>query len=828
MKTWPIIALVAGLIACLALVLSLGRAVKSDLDALSTARTDDLSWLISQLEVELLRFEVAVIDAQSAPDPDLRAVRGRFDIFYSRAGTLFDSAIFAFLRETGTAQPALQATEGFLSHVTPLIDGPDGSLRVALPDIRSRIQSLRPEIRALALDGIQGFALQNATRRADLSATLSRLASLLLVLFAALLVAFAVLVKLFRRGQVFARESQAARTRFEAAISSSLDAVLVVDTSGRILEFNGAAEQVFGYTRAEAIGADMADLIVPEHLRALHRKGMARFLTTGTPKVIGAGRVRLEGLRKSRQTFPVELSISLSETDGERVFVSYLRDITEELRAEEDLRAARDKAQESEQAKSDLLTVMSHEMRTPLNGILGSLELMQQDRLTDRQRRHLHAIEVSGKLLLSHVTDVLDFSRLGAGHRLGDPAPFDLPRLVQAVTDSLAASATARDNRLDADMVSPDLEQVIGHRTALQQCLVNLVGNAVAFTSGGIITVEVERLSGDDLVEFRVADTGVGIAPDYLDVIFDEFVTIDTAFARDGSGTGLGLAITKRLVEAMGGDITADSIPGEGSLFSMRLPLPRHVPPALTNAPPPPGPGPGHGAAQVLPGQTALVVDDNDINRTILRDMLNDLGFAVVDASNGHDAIDLLARRPFDILLLDISMPGIDGIETLRRVRKLDTGWRDLPAIAVTAHAAAKDHATIRAETFQGLLVKPVSLSGLRAELSAALPGDVVAGGDQVPGSDFRARFGEDRYQAALTELHADVTALLAALRAGQMVDAADRDEAHRLSGSAAILGQHMLWQTLQAIQNCEASNWPSCRSRYLQDLEARAAGLNA
>ena len=418
MKRWPVFAFVGLLIVSLVIVVSLGREVKSDLDALSTAKTDDVSWLMSQLEVELLRFEVAVIDASSRTDVDLSAVRNRFDIFYSRADTLTDSMLFSFLRREAAAQPALQAMEGFLSRLTPLIDGPDDQLRTALPELRSQIQTLRPEIRELALGGIQGFAQENAIRRAELAGTLTRLASLLVVLFVALLLAFAFLIKLFRQGQLFARQSQSARNRFEAAITSSLDAVLVVDTSGRILEFNGAAEDVFGYSQAEAIGADMAELIVPEHLRALHKKGMARFLETGEQKVIGAGRIRLEGLRKSQETFPVELSISLAETDGEQVFVSFLRDITEDLKAEEDLREARDKAQESERAKSDLLTVMSHEMRTPLNGILGSVELIDQSNLTDRQQRHLHSIEVSGKLLLEHVTDVSGFFAAGLGQCL--------------------------------------------------------------------------------------------------------------------------------------------------------------------------------------------------------------------------------------------------------------------------------------------------------------------------------------------------------------------------------------------------------------------------
>lgn len=418
MRRWPVAVFVLLLLISLVLVGALGREVKSDLQALSTAKNDDLSWVLAQMEVELLRLEVSVLTASDGTDETLAIMRNRFDIFYSRTATLAESSRLAFLREDPGVQVAMMAVTDFLGRAIPAIDGPDDQLRAALPSLLVQIRTLRPETRDLALAGIQRYAALDAARRADLAATLSRLAALLFSLFLLSLVAFVFLVGLFRQGQRFARQSQAARNRFEAAITSSLDAVLVVDRSGRIVEYNGAAEEVFGYTKNEAIGADMAQLIVPEHLRAAHQSGMDRFLATGEKKVIDAGRVRLEGLRRSGEVFPVELSISLAETDGEQLFVSFLRDITEELQAEEDLRAARDKARESDQAKSDLLTVMSHEMRTPLNGILGSIELIDRDNLTEQQRRHLRSISVSGNLLLSHVNDVLDFSRLGSG-RLG-------------------------------------------------------------------------------------------------------------------------------------------------------------------------------------------------------------------------------------------------------------------------------------------------------------------------------------------------------------------------------------------------------------------------
>lgn len=482
------VALFSGLlIAGLLFVVYLGRSVVEDLDALSTALHDDISWNMSQLEIETLNLGSAVHDAAHGHNNDLSAFRKRYDIFYSRVTTLTQSTFYQAIRDDDRAQAGLNSIRAFLDSVTPIVDGPDTALRAALPDIEQKLAALRPHVRTLALTGIQVFAQAEADRRAELSRTLVKLATSILGLVLILLGALFILVKLYRNGQQVAHDNQVVRSRFEAAVSSSLDAVLVVDTGGRIVEFNGAAEAVFGFSRAEALGGDMAEMIVPAHLREMHRNGMARYLETGEQKVIGAGRLRLEGLRKSGEIFPVELSISLSEADGERVFVSFLRDITRELEAEEELRTARDKAQESERAKSDLLTVMSHEMRTPLNGILGSLELIEQDGLSQRQQRHLNSISVSGELLLSHVNDVLDLSSLNSDSVPQPKVNFDLREMVQQIADSLVASAQSRGNVLTIDYLSGDLDAVVGAKRAVQQCLINLLGNAIKFTSDGVV-----------------------------------------------------------------------------------------------------------------------------------------------------------------------------------------------------------------------------------------------------------------------------------------------------------------------------------------------------
>ena len=747
MGRWPFIALGVLLIVSLFFIGLLGRSVTTDLRALSTAQNDDVSWRMSQLEVELLRLQNATMSALSTPEDGLSNLRKRYDIFYSRIITLRQSALYQSFQDDPEVLSHLKMATDFLDQTTPTIDASDAKLSAELEAIYENIIALAPKVRSLALAGVESFTSQEAARRDTFSETLRRLAIGIVLLITVLFAALATLIGLYRQGKAISMVSDIARARFEAAISSSLDAILVVDERGRIIEFNGAAQSVFGYTHDEVVGKDMVNLIVPEDLREAHQAGMRRFLKTGERKVIDAGRIRLKAMRKSGDIFPVELSISVSKAAGEIVFVSFLRDITPELEAEDTLKEALEKAQLGEKAKSKLLTVMSHEMRTPLNGILGSLDLIDRSNLTNRQLQHLKAIAVSGDLLLSHVNDVLDFSKLSSDSEISETKVFDLSALVNEVAESLQANARTQNNALTVNFLSSDLGYVSGASLSLQRCLVNLLGNANKFTHDGQVNVAVERL-GNDMVEIRIADTGVGIAPENLENIFEEFVTIDTAFDRTNSGTGLGLAITKRLINQMGGDITAESHLGEGSLFKLRLPLPVATAPELAHIP-----------QEIAPLQSnirALVVDDNQINRDILSAILEDVEANVRSASNGFDAIDLAKNETFDVLMLDISMPEIDGIETLSRIRQNEGDRPPVPAIAVTAHAASEDHQKILAAGFDSLLVKPVTRASVQQCLTGVFDMPLSNPPEeetQQSDNEYLQRFGKDRYAAALLEM---------------------------------------------------------------------------
>lgn len=450
-------------------------------------------------------------------------------------------------------------------------------------------------------------------------------------------------------------------------------------------------------------------------------------------------------------------------------------------------------------------------MRTPLNGIMGALSLIKRRGLSERDHRHLDAIAVSSELLLTHVNNVLSLSRLEADAAGPAPSVMDLGDVVSKTVASLEASAQDRGNTLDLRLLYQGPAVVQGDKTALQQCLVNLIGNAIKFTMNGDIMVEVEQVDDEGTFDFRVSDTGVGIADDEQDRIFDEFVMADMRHNRDSAGTGLGLSITRRLAQRMGGDVSVQSLLGEGSLFTLSLPLPAaSVPDSL------PSPKGFETAGKV---GHILVVDDNEINRMVLVDMLGDMGLSSVEAEDGFQALEQLQNIRFDAVLMDISMPGLDGFETLHRLRDLDVDWSDLPVIAATALTQPKDRDAIFQAGFAGLLTKPINPQELSNTLGAVLN---YPERQETLAKDFTKRFGEQAAAKALSVFARDAEAVITAAKAPDPDIEALREPVHRLAGSAGVLDLAEIMQLLQTLENTEAQDWPALIAQ-LQDCLTKA-----
>jgi len=392
------------------------------------------------------------------------------------------------------------------------------------------------------------------------------------------------------------------------------------------------------------------------------------------------------------------------------------REIQERSVVNQELRQAKDKAEDAARLKSEFLANMSHEIRTPLNGVTGMITLALDHCAVPDEREQLEAAKTAALSLTAILNDILDLSRLEAGKLKIESVAFDLGATLRAGLRIFDIAVAEKDLRLTMD-VSPDCPpRVLGDPVRLRQVLINLVGNAVKFTLEGEVRIQVSAPQ-PGRVRMEVRDTGIGIPADKLQVIFEAFTQADGSHTRRFGGSGLGLTITKRLVTLMGGEISASSEPGRGSVFSIEVPLP----------PAPPGPSTfeTQPAAPVvrLPKLHVLVAEDNPVNQKVAAGILRRQSCTVVVATNGRQAFDAFLKEHFDLILMDVQMPELDGLEASKLIRE-EERRRSLdrtPIIAVTAHASAAQHEQCRAHGMDAVVTKPIDMAVLFETIQDAL-----------------------------------------------------------------------------------------------------------
>lgn len=384
------------------------------------------------------------------------------------------------------------------------------------------------------------------------------------------------------------------------------------------------------------------------------------------------------------------------------------------------LEAQTARAEAANQAKSAFVAMLSHELRTPMNGVLGMARALDGTRLTARQREHVRLLVSSGETLLTMLNGLLDMAKIEAGKIELESTPLDLRDLASecvALWDG-AARAKSLDLRLDYAAGAP--RAVVGDPIRLRQVLANLISNALKFTETGEVVVAVRVLcvvGYEASLEVSVSDTGIGMTADQLARVFEPFAQADTTTARQFGGTGLGLSICRQLTGLMGGEITAESVPGEGSVFRVRLGLP------LASVV-----GSSEPADLEATGLRVLVADDNAVNLAVARSVLEAVGAEVATAENGAAALDALRTAIFDVVLMDVNMPGMDGIEALRRIRDGEVGRPDQPVVALTADAVSGTETALLAHGFDAVAAKPIAPQALVEAMASACEGRALAG----------------------------------------------------------------------------------------------------
>lgn len=503
--------------------------------------------------------------------------------------------------------------------------------------------------------------------------------------------------------------------RFRGFLESLPDAIIIVNSDGIIQIVNSQTEKLFGYNRDEIVGQEVEKLM-PSHHRNAHHAHRKSFWDNPTARPMGAAGQTLSATRKDESEFPVTISLNKLEIE-EGVFVlAAIRDISYQKQIEKELteakvlaelatgiaEVAQEKAESAMKAKQQFLANMSHEIRTPMTTIIGFSKIALKTDLTEKQREYISAIKTSSDSLLVLINDILDVAKVDAGKMTFEQTAFEMESSISAMLSLFDLKFKEKNLELIKEYDKTIPRVLLGDSVRLNQIILNLVSNAIKFTTKGKITVTIQLLNTDEdkaTIEFAVSDTGIGLAENMISTIFENFHQATSSTARLFGGTGLGLAIVKQLVERQGGTINVKSKINEGSTFSFVLSFQKTKAEIELDS-------------EIVKLNTeikkikVLVVEDVPLNQMLMKILLDDFGFERDIAENGKVAIEKMQTTSFDIILMDLQMPIMNGFEATDYIRnKINS---KIPIIALTADVTADDLAQCKAIGMNDHIAKPI------------------------------------------------------------------------------------------------------------------------
>jgi len=503
----------------------------------------------------------------------------------------------------------------------------------------------------------------------------------------------------------------------EQLYNESPIALISVDEHGRMIRINPQTERLLRYSAGELSGRPVDSLIPPGHEE--QRRALRDMLSVDARGAGGGGEgTQLVARRKDGSEVPVHLSIRVVTDIDRAVFLLALLDITEISELNEQLSVARQNAEAASEAKSRFLASMSHEIRTPLNGILGILQILQDADIAPDVARRLAIARESGLFLLTLINQVLDFARIESGEITVTKERFSLPAMVDAMKSMFAIRANLKGVEFHCDIIGETDLYLSGDYDHIRQILFNLIGNAVKFTETGSIALIARAQTSEDRrtcrIVFEVSDTGPGIREEDLEAIFEEFRQTEVGILH-GGGTGLGLNISKRIADAIGATLTVESRPGSGTTF--RLTVDTEIASNQEIA------GEEIGQTSLTPLRV-LVAEDNQVNQMIVETLLKKDGHSVTIAGDGSAALELVQQDPdaFDIILMDVQMPKMDGVQATIAIRQLVPDSKKLPIVGLTANAFQDQKIEYLSAGMQHVLTKPLDHGDMRKALERFVP----------------------------------------------------------------------------------------------------------
>lgn len=781
------------------------------LDDLRIGRTDNRGWITSQLEVDYLKMiiviDTAIVAASDASDgaipPALeRNIRREFDIFYSRV-TIFESTLTQLPTTPATQSmlTALKDARNTLAHTLdrkPMITGPDARA------LLESANTLRPLIRALTVTALQAVANDDALVSDGEAALFQRFYLQTLLSFVVLAYGSFIVIRLWRK--LDARTSAASQTAavISHAFDATLNAVVVTSDDGRVIYYNTIAADMFGLDENRLHNGNARPWIrfvdQPPQDKDDTAYDIALHTLSGKSPQTGFY------LPDNGKAVPVELVIFVDrDVSGETINIHFVRDISDQVNAEQNLRHALHVAETAAQAKSMFLATMSHEMRTPLHGLIASLALVDDSKLSDQDRSLIETARSAAARAQMQIDDVLELTRLSQS--VEDIKVLPVVEIVSDMVRELRPLANAAGNTVTLITQGPFDSCVLnGQVLAFSRSIYNLLGNAIKFTNAGLITVRLtlsDQRDKDMRLTVEVEDTGVGIAEHDIDRIFEYFETGGHVNSSGTASSGLGLPIVKLAVSQMGGELRVSSIPDIGSRFYFTIPM------RLCKNEPDAAPAVRH-AAPIGPSAVSkdvLIVDDNDVNLTLMCEMVRRMGHRSVLATNGQEAVEKAATNRFDVILMDFSMPVMDGPTAAMHIRNDGGRSVDSLIVGVTALIIPNSQQS-QLGVFDKVLIKPVGMAVLQEAIALDRPQPAavleVIGEASYEDDDLSAGFasittlvGAQKAQDLLAAGLQDADAAIEAIKATALELATRADIIHKAVGSTAFLGLADLSDTL-------------------------------